>query len=66
MPTGLGISKMRFLGIVALCAALGGCASSAADISPAYVSPVAYPSYTCQQLAMEAQAISTKATTLSG
>src|ERR1700688_4979881 len=57
---------MRTLGIVALCAALGGCASSAADISPAYVSPVAYQSYTCQQLAMEAQAISTRAATLSG
>jgi hypothetical protein len=47
---------MRILGI-ALCAALGGRASSAADISPAYVSPVAYQGYTCQQLAMEAQAI---------
>src|ERR1700688_18501 len=57
---------MRTLGIVALCAALGGCASSAADISPVYVSPVAYQGYTCQQLAMEAQAISTRATMLSG
>ena len=57
---------MRTLGIVALCAALGGCASSAADISPVYVSPVAYQGYTCQQLAMEAQAISTRAATLSG
>ena len=33
---------------------------------PAYVSPVAYQSYTCQQLALEAQAISTRAATLSG
>src|ERR1700692_4405268 len=57
---------MRNLGVGALCAALGGCASSAADISPAYVSPVAYQGYTCQQLAMEAQAISTRAATLSG
>ena len=44
---------MRILGIVALGAALGGCASSAADITPAYVSPVQYQSYTCQQLALE-------------
>ena len=58
--------KMRSLGIVALGAALGGCASSASDIAPAYVSPVAYQSYTCQQLALEAQAISTRAATLSG
>src|SRR5438132_1307884 len=36
-----GIHSMRKLGVVALGAALGGCASSAADITPAYVSPVA-------------------------
>jgi hypothetical protein len=57
---------MRILGIAALDAALGGCASSSADIAPAYVSPVAYQSYTCQQLAIEAQSISTRAATLSG
>src|ERR1700730_16380016 len=57
---------MRILGIVALGAALGGCASSSADITPAYVSPVAYQGYTCQQLALEAQSISTRAATLSG
>src|SRR5258705_9655643 len=57
---------MRILGIVALPAGLGGCASAASDIAPAYVSPVAYQSYTCQQLALEAQAISTRASTLSG
>ena len=57
---------MRNLGIVALGAALGGCASSASDIAPSYVSPVAYQSYTCQQLALEAQSISTRAATLSG
>jgi polygalacturonase len=45
---------------------LAGCASSSTDIAPAYVSPVAYQSYTCQQLALEAQAISTRAATLSG
>ena len=58
--------KMRILGIVALGAALGGCASSASDIAPAYISPVAYQTYTCQQLALEAQAISTRAAALSG
>lgn len=57
---------MRVLGIVALGAALGGCASSASDIAPSYISPVAYQSYTCQQLGMEAQAISARAATLSG
>src|SRR5215469_5716574 len=57
---------MRKLGIVALCAALAGCASSSADITPSYVSPVQYQSYTCQQLALEAQSISTRDATLSG
>jgi hypothetical protein len=57
---------MRKLGIVALGAALAGCASSSAEIAPAYVSPVMYQSYTCQQLALEAQGISQRAATLSG
>jgi hypothetical protein len=51
---------------VVLGTALGGCASSSSDITPAYVSPVAYQGYTCQQLALEAQAVSTRAATLSG
>lgn len=58
--------NMRVLGAVSLCIALAGCASSAADITPAYVSPVVYQTYTCQQLAQEAQAVSTRATGLSG
>jgi len=57
---------MRKLRVVALAAALGDCASSSSEIAPAYVSPVAYQSYTCQQLAPEAQSISTRAATLSG
>jgi hypothetical protein len=58
--------SMRKLGIVAFAAALGGCASSSFDIAPSYVSPVQYQSYTCQQLGLEAQAISTRAASLSG
>jgi hypothetical protein len=49
---------MRILRIVALGAALGGCASSAADVTPAYVSPVVYQTYTCVQLTQEAIAVS--------
>jgi hypothetical protein len=66
MVSGLGDQPMRYLGIVALGAALGGCASTSAEITPAYVSPVAYQGYTCQQLGLEAQAISTRAAALSG
>jgi hypothetical protein len=57
---------MRNLGIVVLSAALCGCATSSAEITPAYVSPVMFQGYTCQQLALEAQALSTRAATLSG
>ena len=45
---------------------LAGRASSSSDITPAYVSPVLYQSYTCQQLALEAQGISARAAALSG
>ena len=57
---------MRSFGIVALSVALGGCASSSSEIAPAYVSPVMYQAYTCQQLAQEAQAVSARAASLSG
>ena len=66
MPLGLGDQHMRVLGVVALGAALGGCASSAEDIMLAYVSPVMYQQYTCLQLAQEAQAVSARAGALSG
>jgi hypothetical protein len=48
------------------CRGAGWLRIGAADITPAYVSPVAYQSYTCQQLALEAQSISTRAAALSG
>ena len=57
---------MRNLGIVALCAALIGCASSSADITATYVSPVQFSSYNCQQLGLEAQSVSARAAALSG
>ena len=57
---------MRNLGTVVLGAALAGCASSSADITPTYVSPMLYQSYNCQQLALEAQSVSARAAALSG
>jgi hypothetical protein len=45
---------MRNLFVVAAFAALAGCASSASEISPAYVSPILYQNYTCPQLAQVA------------
>jgi hypothetical protein len=57
---------MRRLGVVVLAAGLAGCASSAADITASYVSPVQYSSYNCQQLGLEAQSVSARAAALSG
>ena len=57
---------MRVIFVVALGAALAGCSSASSDITPSYVSPVAYQTYTCPQLAQEAQAVSSRAATLSG
>lgn len=54
--------------IVALCAGamLAGCASSAENVSAAYVSPLQYKDYSCQQLAQEAERVSIRAQTLTG
>ncbi|MGT2440319.1 hypothetical protein ACU4GH_36270 [Bradyrhizobium betae] len=57
---------MRVLSVFCCAVVLVGCASSSQDISATYVSPVMYQNYTCQQLAMEAQAVSARAATLSG
>lgn len=57
---------MKVYWVPVFAAALGGCASASSDIAPAYVSPVMYQNYTCQQLAMEAQGISQRAAALSG
>lgn len=40
---------------------LCGCASKSSDIQPAFVSPVMYQNYDCNQLAQEAQVVSQKA-----
>jgi hypothetical protein len=59
---------MQISGYIAviLTIVLGGCASKSSEITPAYVSPVAYQGYTCPQLAQEAQALSTRAAQVSG
>jgi hypothetical protein len=58
---------MRNLGLAAIAALMvAGCASKSSDIMPAYVSPVMYQGYSCQQLAQEAQGVSTRAAQVSG
>jgi hypothetical protein len=45
---------------------LAGCASTAADVAPAYVSPIQYQSFTCPQLTAEAQRVAAAAAAASG
>ena len=45
---------------------LVGCASKSADIDPAYISPVTYQNFTCEQLQVEAQGVSQRAAIASG
>ena len=59
---------MRSVHFLAFASALllANCATKSSEITAAYVSPISYQGYTCQQLGMEAQAVSAKAAELSG
>ena len=56
----------QIIAAVTLAALVGACASKSSDITAAYISPVSYQNYTCQQLAQEAQAVSTRAAQVAG
>ena len=56
----------RLLAACVLAPMLCACASSSNELGATYVSPVAYQSYNCQQLALEAQSVSARAATLAG
>lgn len=45
---------------------LAGCASKSSEIAPAYISPVSYQAYSCQQLGIEAQNVSQQAAIATG
>jgi hypothetical protein len=49
-----------------LAVALVACAKDANQVGPTYVSPVTYESYSCQQLAEEAQRVSARAAEAAG
>jgi len=57
---------MRRVPLLLLAAALAGCASRSAEITPTYVSPIMYQGHTCAQLAAEAQGVSARAAQVSG
>lgn len=46
--------------------ALGGCATSSKDVASAYVSPMQFQAYDCDQLASESQRINSRVAQLSG
>jgi hypothetical protein len=56
----------RVLAMTAAAATLTACASKSSEISAAYVSPVSYQSYSCQQLSQEAQSVSARAAAVAG
>ena len=54
---------MKKLSLVA-CLLIGGCASHPDDIKSAYVSPVQFESFSCQQIQAESQRVSSRAIAL--
>jgi hypothetical protein len=57
---------MRAIYVVPLALALAGCASRSSDIVAAYVSPLQYQSFSCEQLREEAARVSARAAIASG
>ncbi len=58
------IKPVIILGIISTL--LAGCASSSAELTPSYVSPASYQSYSCDQLAAEGRRVSAAAARAAG
>ncbi|MEX1662204.1 hypothetical protein AB4874_11170 [Thioclava sp. 15-R06ZXC-3] len=58
-------SKLIALGLIAG-TAISGCAKKSEDIAPQYISPMQYQSYSCSQIAAEAQRVTNQAANVSG
>jgi hypothetical protein len=56
----------KVLSGAAIAALLAGCATQPKDISAAYVSPMLYDNFTCEQLIAEGQRVSGRAAELTG
>lgn len=59
---------MKKFGVYTLsvCISLGGCATASKDIAAAYVSPMQFQSYDCEQLESETQRIQARVVQLGG
>lgn len=53
---------LKFIGIGILALGTAGCATMASQVAPAYVSPLAYSSYTCAQLSDEHERVAAYST----
>lgn len=58
------ISRITVVAIISI--TLASCATKAKEIEAAYVSPIGYEAYNCEQLGVEAQRVSERAGQLSG
>lgn len=57
---------IRIFSLFAIAATVAGCASASNDISAAYVSPLQYNNLTCEQLGLEAERVSARASEVAG
>jgi hypothetical protein len=58
--------NFKCFGSIVAIALLAGCASKSQDVSAAYISPVGYKAFSCDQLQEEAQRVSQHAAIASG
>jgi len=58
--------KKTMSGVIAACITLTGCATASKDVPVAYVSPMQYQAYDCEQLGSEIQRIQSRVTQLGG
>ena len=57
---------MKSLAVILAAAILAGCATRASDVAPAYVSPLTYDRFSCDQLRDEATRVSSRAIAATG
>ena len=57
---------MKPIAALSLATLAAGCATMPRDIAPAYVSPLSYERYTCDQLAAEGQRLNARVTKVTG
>lgn len=60
------VHSMKFSVIILASLMAAACAKSSGEIAPAYISPMQYQTFTCDQLRLEAARLSAKAAQLSG